>query len=78
MKGGQEQSPARGLAYTLSVPRQQNIILTVTRAVNPGAASGQAHFEMLDRLRSAAAATGSTAGFAFDTQNLIARDFHPL
>lgn len=30
----------RGLAYTLSVASQGNIILVVTRAVKPGAASG--------------------------------------
>ncbi len=33
-------APVRGLAYTLSVSSQHNIILVVTRAVKPGAASG--------------------------------------
>jgi len=67
----------RGLAYTLSVASQGNIILVVTRAVKPGAASGLQHYETMTRLQAAADAVSTAAGFVFTTDVRATRGFTP-
>ena len=76
-RGGPEDRPG-GIAYTVSVPRQHNVTLVVSRAVQPGRASGLQHHEMVERLRASAAAVAATASFSFDAEPLVARDYMPL
>ena len=73
-----EEDRPRGIAYTVSVPYQHNVILVVSRAVRPGRASGLRHYETVERLRASGAAVGATAGFSFDAEPLVARDYMPL
>ena len=67
-----------GIAYTVSVPHQHNVVLVVSRAVRPGRASGLRHYETAERLRASGAAVAATAGFPFDAGALVARDYMPL
>ena len=67
-----------GIAYTVSVPHQHNVVLVVSRAVQPGRASGLRHYETAERLRGAGAAVAATAGFPFDAEPLVARNYMPL
>lgn len=73
----QEERPG-GIAYTVSVPHQHNVVLVVSRAVQPGRASGLRHYETAERLRGAGAAVAATAVFPFDADPLVARDYMPL
>lgn len=66
--------PSQGSVYTLSVPKQQNVILTVTRAPQPESAAKEP-----DWLQAPALTGALAAGYCFASEeHLISRDYHPL